>query len=156
MFQIQVVRVDAVVLANSKKSKNETDDNSKGFFAMGSLVGYGLGLMGSSNQTWVEGSYLPKVVQKKLEESMGEVLSEKLEKKKMSAETLVLGEERQARFFFAKLSEIQSLKPSFPKGRIRNSNKRSSHEKVQQAQIAVADVIDEVHEKETIDHHHAR
>lgn len=118
VFSVQVVKVDAVVLANSKKSKNE--DEGAGFFQMSSWVGVGLGIIGSNNQQWVEEGYLPKVVQKKLERAMGEILSEKLEKKKMVAETYVLGEAKQARYFFAKYREIQSLKPAGFSSRLRS------------------------------------
>lgn len=141
---MQVLRVNAVVLANSKKGRNETE--KKSFFEMGSWVGYGLGLMGTNNQQWVEGQYLPKIVQKKLEAAMGEVLSEKLEKRKMVADTLVLNEERQARYFFARFREVQSLRPSFTKTRIRNSNnlfKRSNSQGDEKTQQTVlVDVID--------------
>jgi len=120
VFQIQVLKVDAVVLMNSKNAKKEA--SSVLFFEMGSLVGYGLGLIGSNNQQWVEEGYLPKIVQKKLESAMGEILVEKLEAKKMVAETHVLGEAKQARYFFAKYREIQTLKPAgFSIGK-RNSN----------------------------------
>ena len=119
VFSVQVIKVDAVVLANSKKEKNETGGN--GFFQMGALVGVGLGMIGSNNQQWVEEGYLPKIVHRKLERAMGEILAEKLEKKKMVAETYVLGEANQARYFFAKHREIQSLKPTGFKSKLRNS-----------------------------------
>jgi hypothetical protein len=119
VFSVQVIKVDAVVLANSKRSKSESEGIS--FFHMSSLVGVGLGIIGSNNQQWVEEGYLPKIVQKKLEKAMGEILAEKLEKKKMVAETYVLGEAKQARYFFAKYREVQSLKPVGFSGRIRNS-----------------------------------
>jgi len=108
VFQIQVIKVDAVLLAQSTKK----EDSGAGFFEMGSFVGFGLGLIGTNNQQWVEEGYLPKLVQKKLKTAMVEILAEKLEKKKMVAEIIVLGEAKQARFFFAKYREIQRLKPA--------------------------------------------
>lgn len=121
VFSVQVIKVDAVVLANSKKKEKEIQNEGSAFFQMGALVGVGLGMIGSNNQQWVEEGYLPKIVQKKLERAMGEILSEKLEQKKMLAETYVLGEEKQARYFFAKYREVQSLKPAGFKARRRNS-----------------------------------
>ena len=115
-----MLKVDAVLLAKSKSSKKE--DSEMGFFEMGSLVGYGLGLIGSNNQQWVEEGYLPKLVHKKLESAMGEILIEKLEAKKMLADTTVLGEAKQARYFFAKYREIQTLKPVGFSNRKRNTN----------------------------------
>ena len=117
VFQIQVKKVDAVLLAKSKKK----EDSEAGYFEMGSFVGFGLGLIGTNNQQWVEQGYLPKLVQKKLESAMGEILAEKLERKKMLAETYVLGEAKQARYFFAKYREIQSMKPIGFSNRIRNA-----------------------------------
>lgn len=131
VFQIQVIKVNAVLLANSKKSKAKEDlaeSSSGGFFEMGSFVGFGLGLIGSNNQQWVEEGYLPKLVQKKLESAMGEVLADKLERKKMLVDTFVLGEAKQARFFFAKYREIQSLKPGgFPNRKRRSGNKTGNN-----------------------------
>lgn len=130
VFQIQVIKVDAVLLANSKKNKTKEDpaESSGGFFEMGSFVGFGLGLIGSNNQQWVEEGYLPKLVQKKLESAMGEVLAEKLERKKMLADTFVLGEAKQARFFFAKYREIQSLKPGgFSNRKRRGANNNNNN-----------------------------
>ena len=121
VFSVQVIKVDAVVLA-AKKSKSE----DSAFFQMSSLVGVGLGIIGSNNQQWVEEGYLPKIVQKKLETAMGEILSEKLQKQKMVAETYVLGEAKQARYFFAKYREIQSLKPVGFSNRLRNSHSSRS------------------------------
>ena len=131
VFQIQVIKVNAVVLANSKKNKAKedlTESSSRGFFDMGSFVGFGLGLIGSNNQQWVEEGYLPKIVQKKLESALGETLAEKLERKKMLVDTFVLGEAKQARFFFAKYREIQSLKPGgFPRKRRSGNNTGNSN-----------------------------
>lgn len=113
-----------MALANSKRSKREDDEI--GFFEMGTLVGYGLGLIGTNNQQWVEEGYLPKIVHRKLETAMGEILAEKIEAKKMLAETYVLGEAKQARYFFAKYREIQSLKPVGFSNRIRNSGNQGA------------------------------
>ena len=109
VFQIQVIKVDAVVLANSRGSKKEME--SRGVFEIGSLIGVGLGLIGSNNQQWVEEGYLPMIVQKKLQTSLNEILAEKMEEKNLMAETVVLGESKQSRYFFAKYREIQSIKP---------------------------------------------
>lgn len=124
MFQIQVLKVDAVLLA---KSKTKEPSDATIFFEMGSFVGFGLGLIGSNNQQWVEEGYLPKLVQKKLQAVMAEIMAEKLEQKKMVAETLVLGEAKQARYFFAKYREIQSLKPIGFSNRMRNTGSSNSH-----------------------------
>lgn len=118
VISVQVVKVDAVVLA-TRKSKDDTADES--FFQISSLINVGLGMIGSNNQQWVEEGYLPKIVQKKLKTAMGEILAEKLEKQKMIAETYVLGEAKQARYFFAKYREIQSLKPTGFSNKLRNS-----------------------------------
>jgi hypothetical protein len=125
VFQIQVIKVDAVVLAKkSKASKNETEKS--GVFEMGSLVGVGLGLIGSSNQQWVEEGYLPKIVQKKLETVLPEILKKALGEHCLLAETYVLGESKQSRYFFAKYREIQSMKPiGFSNRRLRNSTNGS-------------------------------
>jgi hypothetical protein len=123
VFQIQVIKVDAVVLAKkSKASKNETEKS--GVFEMGSLVGVGLGIIGSSNQQWVEEGYLPKVVQKKLETVLPEILKKALGEHCLLAETYVLGESKQSRYFFAKYREIQSMKPivGFSNRRMRSSS----------------------------------
>ena len=110
----------------AKKTKQSSDKAKHvGVFEMGSLVGVGLGLIGSSNQQWVEEDYLPKVVQKKLETVLPEILRKALGEYYLVAETYVLGESKQSRYFFAKLREVQSIKPTGFSNIIRNSTSGS-------------------------------
>ena len=67
-----------------------------------------LGILGARNQKSLEEEFLPQVVQKKMEPIMNDMLKVRLEEEmKMQAETKVLGEDKQARFFFDKLKEIR-------------------------------------------------
>ena len=52
---------------------------------------------------------VPKVVAKNLEKEMPKILEEKIAKQKVKAETEVLKEKHQARYFFEKLKEIREL-----------------------------------------------
>ncbi|CAB9508644.1 expressed unknown protein [Seminavis robusta] len=119
VFQIQVLKVDAVVLTNSKHS-------STGVVLMGTIIKHGFGLIGTNNQQWVEEGFLPQVVQKKLETIIPELLAGKLEEKNLVADTVVLGEAKQSRYFFAKYREIQMQKPVGFSSRMRSSSGNSS------------------------------
>ena len=67
-----------------------------------------LGLLGAKNQKSLEEEFLPRVVQKKIESIMNGMLKVKMEEEmKMEAETQVLGEDKQARFFYEKLKEVR-------------------------------------------------
>ena len=67
-----------------------------------------LGILGAKNQKSLEETFLPQVVQRRMEPMMNDMLKVRLEEEmKMQADTRVLGEDKQARFFFDKLKEVR-------------------------------------------------
>jgi hypothetical protein len=66
--------------------------------------------LGGARQKSLEEDYLPKLIQAKMEDLMGEVLADKLEQKGLEAISEVLPEAQQARYFFDTLRQVRATK----------------------------------------------
>jgi hypothetical protein len=66
--------------------------------------------LGGHRQRSLEEDYLPKLIQARMEDLMGEVLADKLEQKGLEAISEVLPEEQQARYFFETLRQVRATK----------------------------------------------
>ena len=105
VVQLQVQRIDPLMLAEVKALEHQEQK----YMWLVSLLTWLLSIVGAKNQKSLEEEFLPRVVQRKLEPVMNQMLKVKMEEEmKMDAETMVLGEDKQARFFYDKLKEIRS------------------------------------------------
>lgn len=66
-------------------------------------------IIGSSRRKKLEELYFPMLVQSKMDSVMTEMLEQKMEKKKMDAEAIVLSEQKQARYFYAQLQRVRQV-----------------------------------------------
>jgi hypothetical protein len=107
VVQMQVQRIDSVLMAEVKALENQEMD----WTWLIRLLIWVLRLLGAANQRSLEEDYLPQVVQSKMEPLMNQMLKVKIEVEMlMEADTMVLGEDKQARYFFQKLKEIRAEK----------------------------------------------
>jgi hypothetical protein len=105
VVQLQVQRIDSVLLAEVKALENKETD----WTWLIRLLMWVLTLLGARNQRSLEEEFLPRVVQSKMEPLMTEMLKVKLEEEMlMEADTMVLGEDKQARYFFRTLKDIRA------------------------------------------------
>lgn len=105
MIQLQVQKINSVMMAEVKALENKEQNLSW----LVNFLTWLLQLIGAKNQKSLEEEFLPKVVQKQMEPMMNEMLKVKLEEEmKMDAESMVLGEDKQARYFYNKLKEIRA------------------------------------------------
>ena len=96
--QLQVQRVDSAIVAES--TTPWISALLQNFFAS----------IGLKLKSKFEDDLLPQVVQRKLEHSMEELLTEKMEEKKVVVDAKVLTEAKQARYFYAKLKYLETRK----------------------------------------------
>lgn len=102
VLQLQVQHVETVALTRSQSSGTRRIIDLFIFFIQMFFV-----LIGVKSKKSIEENILPPLVQTNLESALDELMEEKLLKKKLIAETKVLAESKQARYFFAKLQEVQ-------------------------------------------------
>ncbi|CAB9497047.1 expressed unknown protein [Seminavis robusta] len=104
VIQLQVQKLNSVLMAEVKALEDKETD----WTWLIRLLTWFLSLLGATHQKTLEEEYLPRIVQAKMEPMMNEMLKVRLEEEmKMEATTQVLGEEKQARYFFQKLKEIR-------------------------------------------------
>jgi len=109
VLELQVQHVDAMTIQKDRQEANAdltADDDEATNSMAGTLLEWSLWLVGQKNQQKLEGEFLPKKVQEKLEKEMFKLMAEKFEAKGLKADVQVLKEELQARFFYQKLSEV--------------------------------------------------
>lgn len=105
VVQLQVQKINSVLMAEVKALEAQ---EHKYDWLIGLLIKF-LQFLGVKNQKTLEEQYLPRVVQSKMGSLMDEMLKVKLEEEmKMDAECKVLGEDKQARYFFGKLKEVRA------------------------------------------------
>jgi hypothetical protein len=114
VFQLQIQHVDALRLAGSREALDEIQVKEgveyKGTTPVAfiiALIQWFFGLIGIVRQRDIEDDYLPALVQSYLDLAMSEILIERMEKRRLKTETMVLPEAKQARYFYAKLAELQ-------------------------------------------------
>lgn len=104
VVQLQVQRVDTAMMVEIKALERKEQRWS----AIVEFLTWLMGLLGAKNQKSLEEEFLPRVVQKKIESIMTDMLKVRMEEDvQMQAETKVLGEDKQARYFFEKLKEVR-------------------------------------------------
>jgi hypothetical protein len=104
VIQMQVQHVDAAVMLEAKQLAG--DEVGQERFAV-KFVRWFLGAMGVTLADTVQTDYLPDLIQKKMQPSMGEMMEEEMAEKKMKASVEVLPEKKQARFFYALLQQVR-------------------------------------------------
>ena len=105
VVQLQVKRINSVLMAEVKALEHKEQQ----FDWLVRWLTWFLQLLGAKNQRTLEEEFLPRVVQRKMEPLMNEMLKLKMEEEmKMQADTMVLSEDKQARFFFRKLKEVRA------------------------------------------------
>lgn len=85
------------------------DDDANSSSVAGALLEWSLKLIGRGNQQKLEGDFLPKKVQDKLQTEMMNMMAEKFEEKRLEADVEIIKEEKQARFFYSKLREVRAV-----------------------------------------------
>eukprot|EP00540_Astrosyne_radiata_P012084 CAMPEP_0116842534 /NCGR_PEP_ID=MMETSP0418-20121206/11573_1 /TAXON_ID=1158023 /ORGANISM="Astrosyne radiata, Strain 13vi08-1A" /LENGTH=222 /DNA_ID=CAMNT_0004473161 /DNA_START=193 /DNA_END=861 /DNA_ORIENTATION=+ len=105
VLQLQVLKVDAVVMAEAAKMKDEEEEEEDPLFVR--CVKQFMEAVGGKNKDRLESRYLPTIVQNKMHSGMGDMLAKELSEKKMEAEAEVLPEAKQARFLFAMLKQVK-------------------------------------------------
>jgi hypothetical protein len=118
VLQLQVQHVDMVAAEKAMREDKtktatpldddiEQEDQASNTVA-GTLIQWSLYLMGSTNQKKLEEGFLATQVQAKLETAMAEMMNEKLQEKQIIADCDIVKEEKQARYFYAKLQEVRA------------------------------------------------
>mmetsp|Transcript_8156 Transcript_8156/g.23444 ORF Transcript_8156/g.23444 Transcript_8156/m.23444 type:complete len:236 (+) Transcript_8156:2739-3446(+) len=98
VLQMQVLYVNAAIMSV------ETEQISSCY---SEWLEWFLASMGTSYQRSLESDYLPNLVHKSLANEMPKLLQAKLKENKIQAETNVLKEKAQARYFYQTLQEVQ-------------------------------------------------
>jgi hypothetical protein len=112
VLELQVQHVDTVAIENSQREENADltqDDDANSSSVAGALLEWSLKLIGRGNQQKLEGDFLPKKVQDKLQTEMMNMMAEKFEEKRLEADVEIIKEEKQARFFYSKLREVRAV-----------------------------------------------
>ncbi|CAB9526062.1 expressed unknown protein [Seminavis robusta] len=95
---MQVRRVDMATMAEAK-----TENKS-----LGGKIQKVLGFVGAKNKDRLEAYFLPSLIEKKLPDMMTSMMGEKMGEKGVKAEAKVLPEEKQQKFFDAKIRQIRA------------------------------------------------
>uniref|UniRef100_A0A7S1GJX8 Uncharacterized protein n=1 Tax=Cyclophora tenuis TaxID=216820 RepID=A0A7S1GJX8_CYCTE len=120
VLQLQVVHVDTIVMAEAVRLQEEEDGETMTVQCLKQFFG----TIGSRNQDALETNYLPRIIQSKMGDSMGDMLSSELAEKGLEAEAEVLPEALQARFFFPFLQQIRESEAKSKKGPLANLRKK--------------------------------
>lgn len=108
VIQLQVQNLDTQMMAEIKAEEKRQEWGLIRLITMAFLY-WLLRVLGAKHLKTLDEEILPNVVQKKMEPMLNEMLQIKLEEEmKVDAETLVLSEDKQARYFYNKLKEIRS------------------------------------------------
>jgi hypothetical protein len=117
VLELQVQHVDMVAAEKAMREVNteqdededdEDDDEAASNTVAGTLIEWSLYLMGTRNQKKLEEGFLATQVQAKLQTAMAEMMNEKLQEKQIIADCDIVKEEKQARYFYAKLQEVRA------------------------------------------------
>ena len=119
VLELQLLEVDTVKLMEGEK--DEADDTKAREEPQQESMTTGLmrrflGVLGDSNKASLEREYLPKVVQAKMQGSMGDMLKAQLAEKNLEADTEVLDQTEQARYFFNMIQQVRAAEAESPKG----------------------------------------
>lgn len=110
VVQLQVQHVDSGVILSKAHQQSEYGSNKA--YVIGVviiIVQWFFALIGLQRQQTVEETLLPSIVLNRLETAMNEVMEEKLIEKGVEAETLIVAEAGQARYFYEKLRQLREL-----------------------------------------------
>jgi len=109
VFQLQIQHVDAMHLIRSSGETIPPEETNKQsvFARILLLFAWFFRMIGVKGQRSIEEEFLPRLIHLKLESALNEVIVEKLESKKVVADTMVLPEAKQARYFYEKLRQVR-------------------------------------------------
>lgn len=107
-MQLQLQKLDTQMMADIEAEKRAQQGNVF-FVLLISLFTWLLALLGVDYQKSLEETVLPVFVQKKMEPMLQEMLIVKMEAEmKVDAEINVVGDDKQARYFFTKLKDVRA------------------------------------------------
>uniref|UniRef100_A0A7S1V9N2 Uncharacterized protein n=1 Tax=Grammatophora oceanica TaxID=210454 RepID=A0A7S1V9N2_9STRA len=105
VLMLQVQHVDAALMVEAQQEM-EKEQPKESWTTKASRGG--LNMVGLTVTDPIQSGYLPSFVQSKMQPEMGPMMQAELAEKKLKASCEVLGEDKEARFFFAMVSRVRA------------------------------------------------